>query len=487
MRTFLFDKNSEILIYGYGAIGRNLHHKLTSHGYSVSGIIDRNAKRLDSVGNCVLIDPEELDAEYSSHIIVITLLNILEHERVVKRLVARGAENIVYLDRSGGPEAYEKCFRIYNQLLYGTATEDFEFPCTTIGTERELHFYFREDAESVIVEVPAVLLFTSADQPLWQNINIASCREYNALFDILLRGQYDALEDFETYCDIVCGSSSNIKAYLNDRFLLFQMLQDEYNNHGLTFFRSAPSSAKWNDKRSFFNISDGLHRASFLFNKFVNTIPVRLSKEDYEIWRNPTAVEKCRSYIENRHIERTYTPIHHPAFFSLDHTVEKGGKLTASALYQYFGNKGVSGMSMIDLNSCLSYFAQVFARMDTARVVSVERRKEFFELAKLLNQLHRIDSIDMRNEEVLELNVQDKFNVVVMANGYSPSLHEGEVGAELLRKIDALSSAYFVYRSRKVDDDQKAHVLTNSGFNSYERLNVEIIDGELSEVGVYGK
>ena len=487
MRTFHFNKESEILIYGYGAVGRNLHQKLTRHGYRIVGIIDRNAKRLGPVHNCIFIEPEELDAESAGRVIVLTLQSILEHERVVKLLAAKGAENIVYLDRSGGPETYQTCFRIYNQLLYGAATEDFEFPCTAVGAECVPGHYFREETESVIIEVPAPLLFTSADQPIWQNINIASCREYNALFDILLRGQHDFPEDFESYCDIVCGSARSVEAYLQDRLLLFQMLQSEYMNYGLTFFRNAPSTAKWNQEKGYFNISDGLHRASFLFNKYVNTIPIRLSKGDHELWCNSAAVEKCRMYIDDHHIQRTYTPIHHPAFCSLDHSAEKGGRLAASALYQFFGNKDVSGMRIIDLNSCLSYFAQVFARMGASRVVSVERRKYPFELAKLLNQLHHIDNIEMRNDAVEELEMHDRYDVVVVANDCSPSLQEGDAGVQLLRQIDSLSSAYFIRRARAGTDDETSYVLANSGFKSYRRLSVEVIDGALSEVGVYGK
>jgi len=178
MGTFNFNKDAEILIYGYGKIGQDLHRRLVGQGYRVVGIIDKNAERFAPVDNCIFIRPEKLDAESAGHIIVLTLQNILEHERVVKMLAAKGAEKIVYLNRSG-PETYKTCFRIYNQLVYGSTVNDFEFPLTTIGCEPERRSYYREEAESVIIEVPVLLLFTGTESSYWQNINITASKEYN--------------------------------------------------------------------------------------------------------------------------------------------------------------------------------------------------------------------------------------------------------------------------------------------------------------------
>ena len=118
MGTFDFNKDAEILIYGYGKVGQDLRRKLVGQGYRVVGIIDREAERFAPVDNCVFIKPEELDAESAGHIIVLTLQNILEHERVVKMLAAKGAEKIVYLNRSR-PEIYQSCFRKYDELKLG--------------------------------------------------------------------------------------------------------------------------------------------------------------------------------------------------------------------------------------------------------------------------------------------------------------------------------------------------------------------------------
>jgi hypothetical protein len=486
METFIFNKETEILIYGYGKVGQALHRRLVGQGYRVIGIIDKNAEQLAPVDNCVFIKPEELDTEFAGHVIVFTLQNILEHERVVKMLTAKGAVKIVYLKRSR-QETNQAYFKIYNQLVYGTTINDFDFPCTTIENEPERRIYYREEAESVIIEVPAPLLFTHAGSQSIQNINISAFKEYNALFEVLLKGKYDYSEDFNSYCAIQCGSDRTIEVFLQDRFLLCQMMKTEYMDNGLSFFRNAPSTAQWNRQRGYFNLIDGHHRASFLVNNHVHTIPIRISMEDYGLWYNSAVAEKCRGYIEQQHIESTYSPIYHPAFFNIDYSVEKGGILTTSALYQFFGGKAVTAMNVLDVNSNLSYFAQIFTRMGAAKIVSTEPRKELFDLARLLNQLHYTDTIEMRNDTVEELDVQDSYDVVIMANEMWPGVYMKDSEEQLLQKIDSLASGYFISRSSADNEEGRRYVLANSSFKSYHRLNIEIIDGKLNEVGVYEK
>jgi hypothetical protein len=486
MDTFDFNKDKEILIYGYGKVGQGLHRRLVEQGYRVDGIIDKNAEQLAPVDNCVVIKPEELDAESAHHIIILTLQNILEHERVVKMLAAKGAEKIIYLKRSR-PETNHVYFNNYNQLVYGATIKDFEFPRTLIGIEPEELAYYREEAESIIVDVPTQLLFTDKESQHWKNINISALNEYNALYKVLLHGKNDSPSDFKLYNDTNCGPGRTVEAYLQDRFHLCQMMITEYMNHGLSFFRNAPSTAQWNPQRGYFNIIDGHHRASFLFNNHVHTIPIRIPREDYAYWYNSSVAEKCRGYIEQQHIESTYTPIYHPAFFNIEYSAEKGGVLTASALHQFFRGKAVTAMSVLDVNSNLSYFAQIFSRMGAAHIVSAEPRNELFDLAKLLNQLHYTDNIEMRNDNIEQLDVQDSYDVIIMANDLWPVFYTEDAENQSLQKIDSLSSKYFICRSFVGHDEGRRYILANSNFTSYDRINIEMIKGKLFEVGVYKK
>lgn len=493
MENFSFNKKSKILIYGYGKTGKDLHCRLTEQGYHIAGIIDKNAEQIANEVKCLAIKPEELDIRFTDHIIIITLQNILEHERVVKMLSARGAKNIVYLNGSD-PEKYQACFRKYDQLIHGAAINDFDFPLASVGNEPERGYYFQEEAGFIIAEIPSQLLFNSRPLLGINNdsfVNIASFKKYNALYNIVLHGKYD-FENFNFYCsfsDFEYESKSHrtMETYLRDRFLLYQLMQDRYMKHGISFFRNTPSPALWNRQQGYFNLTDGHHRASFLVNSHIHLIPVRISKKDYDLWYNCYDTEKCRKFIKEQHIANTYTPILHPAFTDINYSAEKGGSLTATALYKFFEYKAVTGMNILDLNSNISYFSQIFNRMNAANIVSLEPRKDLFGLAKLLNQLHYADNIEMHNNDVDEFQAQSNYDVVIMANDLSLDYYIGKAGRQVLEKIDSLASNFFIHRSGTVHDGSKNFILKNSSFTSYNRLNVEIIDGKLSEVGVYEK
>lgn len=486
MGTFEFNKEAEILIYGYGKVGQNLHQRLVGQGYQVIGIIDKNADKLTPVDNCCFIKPKELDSKSTGNIIILTFQNILEHERVVKILVAKGMKKIVYLNRSR-PETYQICFRIYNQLINDKNINDFEFPLANIEFESKCRNSYIEEVESVIIDVPATLIFTSLESSPWRDVNIAASKEYNALFDVLLHGRYNSSKDFKIYCDVLCGSDRTLKDYLEDRVLLFKMMQVEYMNNGLSFFRNAPSTAQWNRRKGYFNLTDGHHRTSFLVNNHVYTIPIRISKEDYKYYYNSVITEKCRVYIEKIHIENTYTPIYHPAFSVIDYSVEKVGGLAAVAFYKFFAGKGVNNMRVFDINSNLSYFSQIFARMGATQIISIEPRKDLFELAILLNQLHYTETIEMHNDTIQDMDVKDSYDIVIMANDLAPDFYSEDTGEKTLKKMDKLSSMYFIKRSGSDICMEKKYILENSSFKMYYRLSVEIINGEVSEIGIYEK
>jgi hypothetical protein len=488
MNTFNFNKSSKILIYGYGAIGRDLHQRLSYQGFQVIGIIDKNAETLKSNYSYNFLKPQELDLKHTGNIIIITMQNILEHERVVRMLVSKGFRRIVYLNRSR-PETSQDCFRIYNQLIGGKKTSEFEFPVALVEQDYKPSSYCKAEQEAVVIDVPSSLIFTGIDSSSspWQNLNIAASIEYNALFEILLNGRCDSLEEFRTYTDVLCGSDRTKQAYLDDRSLLIQMMRVEFMNNGLTFFRNAPPSAKWNQQGSYFNLIDGHHRASFLVNNHVYIIPVRISIEDYEHYFNSKITKKCQAYFENRQLKNTYTPIYHPAFHALKSLAEKDGSPATGALYKYFAGEDVSDMRVLDMNSNLSFFSQIFARMGAARIVSFEPRMDLFTLANLLNQLHYTDTIELYNEVFEDWYKEQNFEVVIMANDIVADLASEGEGKQLLQKIDALSSRYFIKRTYANNQEEFHAILNTSTFRSYQRLSIEIINGELSEVGIYEK
>lgn len=491
MDTFEFNKNSTILIYGYGKVGKELYAKLIKNGYKVAAFIDKNAENTEIIGDHRVILPEELTRELLKCIIVLTFQNILEHERVAKTLYEKGADKIIYLNRKNS-EKYEKCFEIWNHLVYGETVTDFEFPYTKLKLNNSDSFYYHQAGESITVEVPSIIVFSAIEDHriglakyMLEEKNIVALNEYNAVYELIQKGKTGSIEDFKRYCDILCGTGRTLETFLQDRVLLFDMMLEEYEQQGIAFFRNSPSAAKWNPK-GYFNLIDGHHRAIFLINNLNHAIPIRISNDDYDKWCNPEYVQICKEYIEKHHIKKTYTPIINPAFFNMESVIENRGRRTSSSLYKYFGREDVTKYSVLDVYSNLSYYAQVFTRMGVLKIVSLENRKLLFNLAILLNNLHYTTNIEMRNNDLLEMDENELFDIVILANDIYLDFTKKN-GVLLLEKIDALSSQYFIWRSCVDIDNEKKYILENSNFNKYHFLNFEVIEGKLVEIGIYEK
>ncbi len=481
MNTFKFNKDALILIYGYGEAGRNLYNKLIKKGYKVTGVVDKNANKLNIDPGVAIIPPEELTEEHMKHIIILTFQNILEQERIAKILYDKGADKIIYLNRSSN-SMYKKHFEAYNSLVYGEGIDDYEFPYTHLACEDTKSLYYCQTGEYIVTEVPNTIIFSATKVER----NISALNEYNAVCELVLKGQTKNFDDFLRYCDITCGTERTIESFLQDRVQLFDMMLKEYGQKGILFFRSSPSFAKWNS-RGYFNLTDGHHRAVFLTNMLNYTIPIKITKQDYDKWLNSEWAQKCKKYMEEHNIEKTYTPIINPGFFHIDSVTENRGRLTSSALYKFFSRESVEGYRILDLNSNLSYYSQVFSRMGVRKIVSVEKRHLLFKLAVMLNKLHNTIDIDMRNMDFLELDEGTKYDIVILANDMLLDLSTGKEAKLLLEKIDRLSAKYFIWRSFDEAGYEKRYILENSGFKKYHFLNMEFIEGKLVEVGVYEK
>lgn len=484
MNTFKFNKETSIIIYGFGKAGKNLYSKLIKNGYKVAGVVDRNASKLKMDYGAFIMHPDELTQEHMKHIFILTFQNILEQEKTAKVLHDRGADKIIYLKRSIG-SMYKRHFEAYNSLVYTEGIDDFEFEYTKFLHEDKKTLFYYQTGEYIVTEAPAAIIFRArTDQNTTKNI--LAFNEYNAVLELVLKGQTDNFDDFKRYCESTCGTERSIESFLQDRVRLFDMMLEEYRQKGISFFRYSPATAEWNPK-GFFNLTDGHHRAVFLANMLNCNIPIKITKQDYDKWVNHEWAQKCKKYIKEHNIKKTFTPVINPEFYDIESVTENRGRLTSSALYKFFSRQSVDGYSILDVNSNLSYYSQLFSRMGAGKIVSLEKRDLLFNLAVMLNKLHSTVDIDMRNLDLTELDEGTKYDIVILANDLLLNLNVGAGTRALIEKIDRLSSKYFIWRSFADAENEKRFILENSGFEKYHLLNTEIIEGKLVEAGVYEK
>ena len=119
--TFNLDETSKVFIYGCGTAGKEAADKLPACIPNIKGYIDRNAKNIKIFENYPVYDLETLKDVYEKDdVVIITLNNGLEHEKVAKTLFSAYGINKIryipmhvqstYLDRLKLLELYKKFF-----------------------------------------------------------------------------------------------------------------------------------------------------------------------------------------------------------------------------------------------------------------------------------------------------------------------------------------------------------------------------------------
>jgi len=494
IKTFSFDKKTKILIYGYGGIGKRLFHNLKDHGYQVDGFIDKNAKKKLKTPVDLILEPQELASEYLEYIIILTFQNILEQERVAQELVKKGLNKLVYLNANFDSD-FAPCFRFYNDMVLRGNISDFSFPLATAKPKQQSSFYIRKEKEWVMVELPDTLVFSAKNDKstvydqvegfILEEQNISALLEYTGLMELILFGKTAEYAGFEKYCELAPGKDRPLESFLHDRVLLIEMMQTQYERRGMAFFRESPVVAAWNPK-GYFNLIDGHHRAAFLAT-LNQMIPVAISVSDYQLWCNSELAERCNVYIKEQEISRTHTPILHPLVLNMDSETENRGRRTMSALNRIFAREDVSAFQVLDMHSNLSYYSQGFSRMGVSNIVSVEKRNNWFRLADMLNLLLSTSNINMKNIDPLAFDTNDTYEIVILANDIGLNLDESGASERLLRKINSLSSKYFIWRSFIDVKQEKQFILQNSKFTTYRIVNIEMVQGKVYEVGLFSK
>lgn len=140
------------------------------------------------------------------------------------------------------------------------------------------------------------------------------------------------------------------------------MMRSELQKNGMKFFVQHPAVGAWNEN-GFFNLLDGHHRSSFLYNAGYRYIPVQITKEDYKKWCNRNQAEKVHQAILKQQRSEFYQPILNPYFLALQPHREAVFKSRLHMIMEYFNNTRFENQKVIDIGANLGYFGMHFARM----------------------------------------------------------------------------------------------------------------------------
>lgn len=486
--TFHFCKKSTIWIYGYGFLGRPLFKRMVKAGYAVKGFIDCNADILCDTCPYPMIHPSQLECINQDDIIIISFQNIKEQEKVAYDLSCKNYTHLIYLYRK--TELFPQTFDLYNSLVYGDFAGEFDFPITRLDTVED-RVYYRTYNNFVITDMPVQLLFSAVLQsPIELGDNyvkadwkypVVSMYEYNAFFKMALHGTYEEVY-LERYIKRLQRGRST-EEFLCNRTELCAMLQKEFCEGGLSFFRNAPSHVVFDIERGRFCLEDGHHRACFLVNLGQNYIPVRIAKQEYDNWLNNSVADVLLSYFNEEFIDEIYTPVLHPSFLKMKTFTENLGYLNASAIYSYFARYDISGYTVIDLNANLSYYSRVFARIGVKDIISVEQRAKLRKAAGLINTLEHCKKI-----KLFEDIPDDAGDILLWLNDmvYNFDGSNKKMETEVIHFLDKHCKHYLLIKTSYAERLRQL-IKENTRFKLSTRLNCVLENGTKTEVLLFGK
>lgn len=477
---FTFCKKAPIWIYGCGQLGKTLGAKLIDSGFSVAGFIDRDKNRLANDEAYEVINPERVASLDEDAIIVLSFQNVLEHERVSKMLFAHGLDKIIYLYRD--TPHYPKTFELYNELLYGDEVREFQFPLT-LQNGGARGRYSNRVGDYVITDVPVQLIYSdklpaegAGPFEMTHHYNVCSMPDYNALFNYYLRGEYEP-RYLNRYLECLRGGRSK-EEFLADRLELCARYMQEFAGMGIESFRAAPAFAVFDKSFGRFIIKDGHHRSCFLANLGLDEIPLRMAVDDFNCWMNEAALsEMTGDDLSFPTIdERLKDVVLNPLVSGGDSLNRRCLQFMASSLTGFFGKVDLKGMSVLCIQSRLSFISRVFFRAGAQSVREYQPCREKCELSKQINRLEHAGAID-----VIAYLPEESYDIVVWINEIVLDFEKyGE-------KLTQLCGRYFVVQIAENDIDMITTIEQAIDCREVKRLHSSIAYGITEEIIVFEK
>lgn len=498
-----FTKSTPVYIYGAGEVGKKCADDLTSSGYTIVSIIDREKE-----GNTVcppyqvikLINVKNSGIDSDHSVVIICLSDGMQHRTVADTLSKLGFRYIVFLPIEFGLpcKVLDKYIAQYNDLISGS------FDCCEEITEYDDLFdlqFPHEDSFKVIngtdliISVPLEMLF-SEDFLNTTKDKSKFIGKYD-IYDVPMEG-YEWYLDLWRYLD--CNSvdtgvffesfkldltAEKRQKELKDREALFRLYDRQLSN-GLSFFEYSAPGAEYNESKKCFNLTGGHHRVTYLVYRGFRMIPCKMSVSDFKKWYNKTAERSLAVYLHRTRLRDINIQIPHPAFLNYPYKRNAFGDCSMKAVLLYLKKKGITDFSrfkVLDASNMDGLYARNAFRMNAFDIKRVARNVEYEEL---LTNLLRL------NYEVVDANLTDlKGNYdIVFADDYlcrDSKTHTINTDAEelIMTKLSDITSEYLFYESQSGRDsglDPKEF-----GFKLEEEFKSELVDGTVRSMKVYSR
>lgn len=400
---------------------------------------------------------------------VLAFQNARSHKKFAARLYDKGINRVIFLPTDEAVH-WEKGIRIrqiYNYLLYGKVYEDLQIPFYDEIVKKPI-----DTSNAIISEECGLTTFYARIETVFVNnaykkydkcgyaISLPLVKHYRSMFE-KLAGVDTEKSAYEEYCEEQGYTKENYQERIIDRYQLYQLFKKNINRGE---FFSASASLVESNKNGVLHIKEGLHRAVFLVLQGWSYIPVTICTNDFWEIYSEEKLEKIQKLFKKNHIEKTVTPISHPAFYNFPAEKEIFEPSVLTAVKKFWNIGGFVGKRILDMSDYNSYFARNIGRVlwdcDDAVIESWETDELKFQLAVLYNDLLNIQNVKVEYRPSLEFC--SNYDIVFIMG--KVKVDDANIG--FLTSLNRHVQDAVVFECNVEDCEEQIHFFTiNTNFN----------------------
>lgn len=503
----------DILIWGTGKLANRYLDNHYFAGHKIVGFIDTYAKEEQYKGYTVIRPQNIKNTKYDYIIVCVKEYN----EDILKKCIdlrlnireilfinyyaGFGKISSKYVDLLPTEELAKDIFpELYIQM------DGFKTQIEYMHVNKEINTFHDESLiekignSLVVAWIPVELLFFERTEDVaidvyteaWKELHreladypIICSKPHKSLYEFFINGKVFPVAYCEwwseTFSTRGLNSGMTNEDIIGQRFREFVLMQNNLNQ-GMDFFIKHPSMGKWN-KKGYFNLWDGHHRALFLYYSGMRRIPVCVTEEDYVAWMNVEKAKSVYEIIKKQNRFEFYQPILNPYFTNIRSYRDDYTKSRLHHLLNFLGNKRLVGRSVIDIGACLGYFGQMFARMG-AEVTMIEYDPTHYELLCELNKLMYVDcKTVMQPFETFE--TEDTFDIAIMLTVFYPYMKDTAVKKKFLDHINKYVNDLLIWESGDMIESEKEEILKHTKFRHFTHLCYTYGTGKFRELGIF--
>ena len=484
MDLFDITHKSHLLIYGAGTLGQRYAKKLKNEGYLIEGYIDRNADKI-TIDNMTIYNLEQLLSmhDVENYVVIVVVHNVLWHQEIADGLYRKGVRKILYLPQNSS-ERNVRLRNAYNSFM------NYEFSnLNSIPVYQKNNIYEMLDEEVVIsqegefitVWMSSEILFSdysseSEETVKYDDVPLWAMKAHRELFEFF-EGNNCEIEEYIKMYRNIHNSQHDYTDYefLKERYDVYCFLQKKMSS-GLEYFKESPIYAKWN-KKGYFNIYDGHHRAIFLLTKNIRYFPVRIKKIEYDIWKNKEIVQRIITQMKIQKIIKIQTPIENPYLQRMGFLYENQTNNSWRILYSYIMQNGIYIESLIEMGEYAGYFCRNFRRVGIKKIYYFSVKKDEYDIVKLYNSLFYMENeIDLIKEDEKLQAIQ--CDLIILAH-----FDYNRLSREM---FEVIKKARYIFWISGKDANNEMEIISNLKEEFCYHKITNIFSGEyISEIGFF--